>query len=996
MATNQSFVGQNQSTQPFDKKQYLLSHGYNEEEANLMIGGIRAGSKYQPMQIGQPVQDTVREKITISPNSLQELRTIGKTDDFIADEMAAKNAHFASQLQKIRKKFNGDPAATSAFLNTRFYGDTTYTPPSEAVQKPKGYVGRTLDRIYTKAEDILGEDGITDQMNRGEITSGQAALRGASKIFGGALAPVTEGVSTIAGGIYENVPGIKEGLGYLGSEISESKLGQAATPYVQDIAQGYQNLPQGSGYRDLAAVGQAGLDVLDVVGAQAGMNIGKRALSQATRPIQTIRHPLQSAKGVLTGSQQTSGAAVAQGERKLAGKAKEAVSKGLDEPTVTFLAEQNADTRAVMAKMTRAAEEGSKKMSGTVRHKEILGGQMLENTAYILDEKGAVGKALGAMKKAVYGEVSNLTDDYHEFLQVLRDKGAVISDKGKITALAGAADDNIPQLQRILDFLIPDESGRVVKSGKDIDMWRAKMFEEMDSAKAKLQPSKSGQSSLDFADKITNNVRRRALIRMAKGNVNMIRANDAFEELSTATSNFLKSIGYKGKLTPDAITAKQLRAGEIAMRTLGNASAETRDAFQELINTAKKYGRASNVDDMALVEYTRALEDIFPIARPQSLRGQVARGTRDAAGNILEDISRGGSAKSGILNRVSEPVMATYDKMRGLTPENRFKLLMEILESPDDAQFFTIINKALPEGVADDLIDDIGKKRVQKMDAEDLKPMAIEKQLDDTQFLAPEPDDLLTQPAIDDFGKGKELYKSAGFDEAQARFDAGTLPSGASDDILSGGSDSVKAVSKADDLTSSIQKAKASGQSFDEWVKGEGEAVYHGGTKIDEVGNMRSKWGSFYMTDNPTYAKSYGGNKSILNEMVITTEAKLADLRKPSADIIKQIDEIISPKATGETLKIEKPDGTFVEVPKTKGGLSNPVHSSADIIQGIKDGKAYYAEMPEVKKALKKLGYDGMITQESKFGANYGVWNKNVIKTRSQLKAEWEKVNPKK
>ena len=728
MPTNQSYIGQNQSTQPtqqpFNKKQYLLSHGYNEEEANVMMGGIRAGSKYQPMKLDKPMQEQVRDKITISPNSLQELRTIGKTDDFIADEMAAKNAHFASQLQKIRKKFGGDPAATSAFLNTRFYGDTTYTPPSEAAQRPKGYVGRTLDRIYTKAEDIMGQDGITQQMDRGEITSGQAVARSAGKIFSGALAPVTEGVSTVVGGIYENVPGVKEGLGYLGSEISESKFGQAAAPYIQDITQGYQNLPQGSGFRDLAVAGQAGLDVLDVVGAQAGVNIGKRALSQATKPGQTVRHPIQSARGVLVGAQQTGGSAVAQGERKLAGKAKEAVSKGLDEPTVTFLAEQNADTRAVMANMTRAAEEGSKKMSGTVRHKEILGGQMLENTAYVLEEKSAAGKALGAMKKAVHGETSNLTDDYHEFLQVLRDKGAVISDKGKITALAGAADDNIPQLQKILDFLTPDDAGKVIRSGKDIDMWRTKMFQEMNSAKAKLQPSASGQSSLDFSDRITNNVRRRALIRMAKGNKNMILANDAFEELSTATSKFLKAIGYKGKLTPEAITAKELRAGEIAMRTLGNASANTRDAFQDLIDTARKYGRASNIDDMALVEYTRALEDIFPIARPQSLRGQVARGTRDAAGNILEDISRGGSAKAGILNRVSEPIMSAYDKMLGLTPENRFKLLMEILEAPDDAQFFTIINNALPKNAADELVEDIGKKRVQKMDAEDLKPLA--------------------------------------------------------------------------------------------------------------------------------------------------------------------------------------------------------------------------------------------------------------------------------
>ena len=178
-------------------------------------------------------------------------------------------------------------------------------------------------------------------------------------------------------------------------------------------------------------------------------------------------------------------------------------------------------------------------------------------------------------------------------------------------------------------------------------------------------------------------------------------------------------------------------------------------------------------------------------------------------------------------------------------------------------------------------------------------------------------------------------------------------------------------------------------------MKAQGTPVYHGGTEIKEVGNMRSKWGAFYMTDNPTYAKSYGGNKSFLNEMVITPEAKLADLRKPSSDIVKQIEDIISPKKTGKTFKIQKPDGSFIEVPETKGGLSNPVHSSADIIQGIKDGKAYYAEMPEVKEALKKLGYDGMITQESKFGANYGVWNKNVIKTKSQLEEIWKKANKK-
>lgn len=199
-------------------------------------------------------------------------------------------------------------------------------------------------------------------------------------------------------------------------------------------------------------------------------------------------------------------------------------------------------------------------------------------------------------------------------------------------------------------------------------------------------------------------------------------------------------------------------------------------------------------------------------------------------------------------------------------------------------------------------------------------------------------------------------------------------------------------LSSTNDITDDIGKAKASGQSFDEWVKGQWEMLYHGGGNLKEVGNMRSKWGAFYMTENPTYAKSYGGKNSTLNEMLLSKNAKIADLRKPSGDLIKQIDEVISPKETGKNIIITRPDGTKLTIPEKKGGLSNPVHSSADIIQGIKDGKAYFAEMPEVKEALKKLGYDGMITQESKFGANYGVWNKDVIKTRSQLKAEWDAI----
>lgn len=175
------------------------------------------------------------------------------------------------------------------------------------------------------------------------------------------------------------------------------------------------------------------------------------------------------------------------------------------------------------------------------------------------------------------------------------------------------------------------------------------------------------------------------------------------------------------------------------------------------------------------------------------------------------------------------------------------------------------------------------------------------------------------------------------------------------------------------------------------------QTLYHGGSKIDEVKLGKSNFQkTFYMSDNAEYAKSYGGSKSTLNEMFLDKNAKMADMRKPSADLMSQIKDIIESKPTGKIVKLQRPDGSILELPETKGGKSSGVYSTKRIMQGIKDGDAMFAELPEVKQALKKLGYDGQITTESKFGSNYGVWNKDVIKVKSQLTDIYNKAVGKK
>lgn len=173
--------------------------------------------------------------------------------------------------------------------------------------------------------------------------------------------------------------------------------------------------------------------------------------------------------------------------------------------------------------------------------------------------------------------------------------------------------------------------------------------------------------------------------------------------------------------------------------------------------------------------------------------------------------------------------------------------------------------------------------------------------------------------------------------------------------------------------------------------------VYHGGTAdIKAVALGKSNFQkTFYVSDKADYAKSFGGNKSVVNEMALDPKAKLADMRKPSEELVSQIDQMTQGRTTGKTQNITKPDGTTLGVPEVVDRPDFGSFSQKQVIQGIRDGKAHFAELPEIKKALQKLGYDGQITAEVPYAKNIGVWNKEVIKTKPQLIDIWKKAHKK-
>jgi len=174
--------------------------------------------------------------------------------------------------------------------------------------------------------------------------------------------------------------------------------------------------------------------------------------------------------------------------------------------------------------------------------------------------------------------------------------------------------------------------------------------------------------------------------------------------------------------------------------------------------------------------------------------------------------------------------------------------------------------------------------------------------------------------------------------------------------------------------------------------------TFHGGEKIGDIKLDKSNYGkTFFLTDKADYAKLYAGKYKelgVVNDIALSPEAKLIDIKNIDKTVMDKIKKIAKGTETGKTFNIKKPDGTSVRVKETpKDSISFYPYSAKDVIDGAIRGKSHFAENPSLVEIYKKLGYDGMISYEEKGAKNIGIWNKNIVKTKSQLTDIFNQAN---
>jgi hypothetical protein len=204
-----------------------------------------------------------------------------------------------------------------------------------------------------------------------------------------------------------------------------------------------------------------------------------------------------------------------------------------------------------------------------------------------------------------------------------------------------------------------------------------------------------------------------------------------------------------------------------------------------------------------------------------------------------------------------------------------------------------------------------------------------------------------------------------------------------------------------------MAKAKASGQSFDDWVKGQGETLYYGG----DLGEAKIR-GTFLTPEKKiaqNYAEEYG---KTVNEVFIQPNAKKIGVKNSLDAYIKYGDNEGVKKASQYYLDLINPNV------KAKEKYAKYVDKFDFINQNklIRDLEKQYNTKLDLKSVqretdkflsqkFKKEGFDVIehtspkdvgYTDVSTGNKEFQILNLDKIKTRSQLKAEWDKTKEEK
>lgn len=325
----------------------------------------------------------------------------------------------------------------------------------------------------------------------------------------------------------------------------------------------------------------------------------------------------------------------------------QAIRGGVNKQDISTFKEiiKNKDEARVVKEMfDNASKEVADKTAKIDSQREILGKEFLKPIEFLTSKKEMVGKELGEIRKNLdTTNKINTNKAYQDFYKMLTDKyGAKINKNEFIIDKTGASgslekatvDALKPQLQKLYS--------QTFTTQKDLDNWLKSTLNEFDVVNA-FDKVKAP----DTATRIMKDTRGIYKQLMPE---EYNKALENYAKVSTPLGNISKSLKITQNI--DDLTVKELKAGEIARRLGGNASADLKEIIDSILKVAEEYGYTDKVNLNRLAIIADDIDKMYDINRVTSLRGDVATA-----------VSLPPTSATGILTKIVEKLLGgNYSK----------------------------------------------------------------------------------------------------------------------------------------------------------------------------------------------------------------------------------------------------------------------------------------------------------------------------------------------
>lgn len=621
------------------------------------------------------VSDPVREAVI----KQKAADTEGQGDNFfqgLARPFVKAGVTGAAAIQDAWNLANGNMNAvshTAEGYNVPGFGKVTPNKIGEDIKINKdaagnesmsggGFGAETLKTIGTGAEIAPW------LMGAGEFTAAPKAFaaKGTLKALGReALVGAVGGATAGAGGELAKTTHEESGMDVAGRTLRGGLAGGAIGGAL--------------GVAVPAAIGAVkGLGGLARKGATAVSSAAERSAGQAA-DITAIRTAAQEqaatlrkiAEGQSAQFKQAAETEAANIEKAAAAKAtavQGANKSGIDQNVVDFLRTASPEDKAHNLEMFKMAKKGSEDLRFTKQPKQVPGKTILEGAHHLVTTKNQGIQETNRVLNSLDGGATDQTHLLNDFLTDMQDKGVHVVKRGngaQMVTTGAVPEEDLPFYKAIYNRLAPGEDGTKKMSYKEMHDLRQYIFEKLDLAKARQQPF--SPEVAQYGEQLRSKLLK-PINEASKGAYK--KSQQKIAESMTGLQDFVRLMGYKGNLAN--LGTKDLRAGEVAGRILGNAADRPLSVIQGVMDTAQKYGFKPKGNYQDQIRMADLLENVFGTTQTRSLRGQVGRAGADvlseAAGAATDAahmnvLGLGGRALKAILGKSKEEQIKALEEL---------------------------------------------------------------------------------------------------------------------------------------------------------------------------------------------------------------------------------------------------------------------------------------------------------------------------------------------